>query len=221
VDQLLRGRRRSVRSWAAQCWSTSGGLGVPRQRACDGGAAGLRAGAPARVPRPASRRLDVVSLAQLAVGTAMAGLGVGPVGSLGTDVVVVARRRSGQEPRPRCPRPPPSSAVRSGSRCWAASGRSATAPRSARRRPTACRPGRATRSAAPSTSLASSRGRPRRGSSTAWDAFIHGLRAAAPGGRGHRRRDGGRCRAALVDRARSRGQRPSVLCEIRSQPWIL
>jgi len=48
--------------------------------------------------------------------------------------------RTHQEPRPRCPRPPPSSAVRcSGSLCWAASGRSATAPPSATPRPTECR----------------------------------------------------------------------------------
>ena len=48
--------------------------------------------------------------------------------------------RTHQEPRSRCPRPPPSSAVRcSGSLCWAASGRSATAPPSATPRPTECR----------------------------------------------------------------------------------
>ena len=130
--------------------------------------------------------------------------------------------RTHQEPRPRCPRPPPSSAVRcSGSLCWAASGRSATAPPSATPRPTECRVARhawrrcgarsappgADRGAAPSTARAM------------LCSTYSG--AAAPASAAIGRRDGGRCRAALVDRARSRGQRPSVLCEIRSQPWIV
>jgi hypothetical protein len=83
-------------------------------------------------------------------------------------------------------------------------------------------PGRATRSAALWSSLGTSRGRPRRGSSTAramlcsTDSGAAAVASAAIGA--------GMAvvaRAALVDRARSRGQRPSVLCEIRSQPRIV
>jgi hypothetical protein len=76
-------------------------------------------------------------------------------------------------------------------------------------------PGRATRSPALWSSLGTSRGRPRRGSSTARAMLCStGSGAAAPGVRGHRR-------AAMVDRERSRAQRPSVLREIRSQLWIV
>ena len=83
-------------------------------------------------------------------------------------------------------------------------------------------PGRPTRLAALWSSLGTSRGRPRRGSSTARAMLCStDSGAAAPASAAIGRRDGGRCRAALVDRARSRGQRPSVLCEIRSQPWIV
>jgi hypothetical protein len=76
-------------------------------------------------------------------------------------------------------------------------------------------PGRATRSPALWSSLGTSRGRPRRGSSTARAMLCStGSGAAAPGVRSHRR-------AAMVDRERSRAQRPSVVCEIRSQLWIV
>ena len=83
-------------------------------------------------------------------------------------------------------------------------------------------PGRPTRLAALWSSLGTSRGRPRRGSSTAramlcsTDSGAAAVASAAIGAA-----MAVVARAALVDRARSRGQRPSVLCEIRSQPWIV
>jgi hypothetical protein len=82
-------------------------------------------------------------------------------------------------------------------------------------------PGRAARSAALWSSLGTSRGRPRRGSSTA-----RAMRSCTDCG--PRRRADAAIGAAMAVVAAlrlwsargARGQRPSVLCEKRSQPWI-
>jgi hypothetical protein len=80
--------------------------------------------------------------------------------------------------------------------------------------------GRATRSAALWSLLGTSRGRSRHGSSTARDALLHGLRAAALASAAIGAAMAVVAALRLWSARGARGQRPSVLCEKRSQPWI-